>query len=112
MAADDYTVAPPEDRRRVLFAGTKEAATQFMEDHFPWPHSDGDREVHGAVLIAPDGKSHQTYHRHTGLSDPMDRDGNPIAAPAPVEATPVEATPFDVVPVEPTEPSAPVGTLL
>lgn len=87
MSEETYTVAPPEDRRRVLFEGSYDDAVAYMDANFPWPHSDGSREIHSAVLIAPDGKSHQTYHRSTGISeDSYDRDWNVITP----EAAPVE----------------------
>lgn len=83
MANDDeFVVAPPEDRRRVLFAGSEAEAQRYMDENFPWPHSDGNRLIHSAILIHPDGKTHQTYHRGEGWSELLDREGDPVQASA------------------------------
>lgn len=86
MAEDDeYTVASPDDRRRVLFAGSEADAVKFLDANFPWPHSDGNRLVHSAVLISPDGKTHRTYHREEGLSEPFDKDWEPVPSSSSVQ---------------------------
>lgn len=82
--AEWRVVTTARDRAKTLFQGPEKAAREYVQNHFPRPHTEPpgggpeDKPTPDVVLVSPEGAKEQ-YHADDGFTPHGEEDGSALA---------------------------------